>query len=70
MPYSRSPAGRRAPSTRWPTPIASSNTIPDAIDDCGPTVFGRVAGTTELDEMGLQDWLMPIIAPFGGNMLM
>src|SRR5205814_1390761 len=40
---------------------------PDAIDDYGPTVFGTVTGTTELDENGLYDWLMDIIGPLTGD---
>jgi hypothetical protein len=42
---------------------------PDAIDDCGPTVFGMVTGTTELDaERAFRDWLMGIIGPFSGDL--
>jgi hypothetical protein len=41
---------------------------PDAIDDCGPTVFGTVTGTTEFDaEWAFHDWLMGIIGPFSGD---
>jgi hypothetical protein len=36
---------------------------PDAIDECGPTVFGLVTGTTELDENELHDWLLGVISP-------
>ena len=36
---------------------------PDAIDDCGPTIFGWVTGTTELDEGELPEWLLGIIDP-------
>ena len=42
---------------------------PDAIDDCGPTVFGTVTGTTELldGERAFHDWLVGIIGPFSGD---
>lgn len=39
----------------------------DAVDPCGPTVFGSLTGTTELDEDDLGDWLLEILAPFGGD---
>jgi hypothetical protein len=42
---------------------------PDAIDEWGPTVFGMVTGTTELDEDALPDWLMSIIDQFSGDVL-
>jgi hypothetical protein len=37
--------------------------LPDHIDDCGPTVFGTVTGTTdnELNEDQVYIWLMEII---------
>ena len=35
----------------------------EAIDDYGPTVFGWVTGTTELDDGQLPDWLQCIIDP-------
>jgi hypothetical protein len=41
----------------------------DAIDDCGPTVFGMVTGTTELGEDELGDWLASIVGPFGGDVV-
>jgi hypothetical protein len=41
----------------------------DAIDDLGPTVFGKVAGTTELAEDALVDWLLAIVDPFGGDVV-
>jgi hypothetical protein len=42
---------------------------PDAIDECGPTVFGMVTGVTELDEDKLHRWLTSIIDPFSGDVL-
>ena len=42
---------------------------PDAIDECGPAVFGLVTGVTELDEDALWDWLDNIIEPFSGETL-
>jgi hypothetical protein len=39
----------------------------DAVDPCGPTVFGWVTGTTELGENGLGDWLAAIVDPLGGD---
>jgi len=36
---------------------------PDAIDPYGPTVFGWVTGTTELDDSKLPDWLLGIVDP-------
>jgi hypothetical protein len=40
---------------------------PDAIDDYGPTVFGKVTGVTALDEDAVRDWLNGIVDPFGGD---
>jgi len=43
---------------------------PDAIDDYGlPTVWGRVTGATELDELALGDWLSGIVDPLGGDVV-
>jgi hypothetical protein len=41
----------------------------DAIDPCGPTVFGQVTGTTELDENNIGDWLLAIVDPLGGDVV-
>ena len=41
---------------------------PDAEPDpCGPTVFGWITGTTELGENELDDWLLAIVDPLGGD---
>jgi hypothetical protein len=41
---------------------------PDAVDPCGPTVFGRISGTTELgSEHELGDWLMEIVHALSGD---
>jgi hypothetical protein len=37
----------------------------DAIDPCGPTVFGWVAGATELSEDDIGDWLLACVMPNG-----
>jgi hypothetical protein len=39
----------------------------EAIDECGPTVFGEVTGTTKLSEDELGDWLLDIVDRFGGD---
>jgi hypothetical protein len=39
----------------------------DEIDDCGPTVFGTITGTTELDSSGLFAWLAGIVYTFSGT---
>jgi len=41
----------------------------DAIDDCGPTVFGTVVGVTELSEDDIADWLLAIVDPLGGDVM-
>jgi hypothetical protein len=41
----------------------------DAVDPCGPTVFGRATGTTELDEGDIGDWLLAIVDPLGGDVV-
>jgi hypothetical protein len=41
----------------------------DAIDPCGPTVFGMVTGTTELGENDIGDWLLAIVDPLGGDVV-
>jgi hypothetical protein len=41
----------------------------DAIDDCGPTVFGMVIGVTELDENKIGTWLGRILWPLGGDVV-
>jgi hypothetical protein len=41
----------------------------DAIDDCGPTVFGWTTGSTELSEDDLADWLLAIVDPLGGDVI-
>ena len=38
---------------------------PDLIDDYGPTEFGWVTGTTELDKGELVWWLLDIVGPAG-----
>jgi hypothetical protein len=38
---------------------------PESIDPCGPTVFGMVTGTTELDEDAVGHWVAAIIRPGG-----
>ena len=38
----------------------------DAIDDYGPSLFGRIAGRSELDEHRLNRLLDEIIEPYGG----
>jgi hypothetical protein len=40
----------------------------DAVDPCGPTVFGLLTGTTELDEDDLGDWLREILTPLGADL--
>jgi hypothetical protein len=42
---------------------------PDAIDEYGPTVFGTIVGTTELDEGDIGGWLLEIVDPFGGDVV-
>jgi hypothetical protein len=42
---------------------------PAAVDPCGPTVFGEVTGTSELDEDELFDWLCTLICRLGGDMV-
>ena len=42
---------------------------PDAIDECGPTVFGNVTGMTELDEDDIGQWVLNIIEPFNGDVV-
>jgi hypothetical protein len=42
---------------------------PDAVDPCGPTVFGMLRGTTTLSEDDLGDQLLRIIDPFGGDVI-
>src|SRR5262245_17575881 len=39
----------------------------EMIDPEGPTVFGTIAGTTELGLAGLGDWLIEIVRPLGGD---
>jgi hypothetical protein len=41
----------------------------DAIDPCGPTVFGMVTGATELAEGDIGQWLTDIVDPFGGDVV-
>jgi len=41
----------------------------DAVDPCGPTVFGLLTGTTELNEDDLGDWLHKILGPLGGDVV-
>jgi hypothetical protein len=41
----------------------------DAIDPCGPTVFGMVTGNTELDEGDIAGWLQIIVGPFTGDVV-
>jgi hypothetical protein len=41
----------------------------DAVDPCGPTVFGWVTGTTELEENDIGDWLLAIVDPLGGDVV-
>jgi hypothetical protein len=41
----------------------------DAIDEYGPTVFGRVTGTTELGESDIGDWLLAIVDPLNGDVV-
>jgi hypothetical protein len=41
----------------------------DAVDPCGPTVFGWVTGTTELGENELGDWLLAIVDPLDGDVV-
>jgi hypothetical protein len=38
----------------------------DEIDDYGPSLFGRIAGRSELDEHRLNRLLDEIIEPYGG----
>src|SRR5262249_21011683 len=40
---------------------------PDAVDPCGPTVFGEVTGTTELDENELWTWLERLVEKHDGD---
>jgi hypothetical protein len=39
----------------------------DAVDECGPTVFGMVTGTTELREDDIPQFVDGIISPFSGD---
>jgi hypothetical protein len=41
----------------------------DAVDPCGPTVFGWATGTTELGENDIGDWLLAIVDPLGGDVV-
>jgi len=41
----------------------------DAVDPCGPTVFGSVTGMTELNENEISDMLSGIVEPLGGDVL-
>ena len=41
----------------------------DAVDPCGPTVFGLVTGTTELGEDEVGDMLSDIVGPLGGDVI-
>jgi hypothetical protein len=41
----------------------------DAVDIYSATVFGRVRGTTALDENDIARWLIAIIDPFGGDVV-
>jgi len=41
----------------------------DAVDECGPTVFGWVTGTTELGEDDIGDWLLALVDPLGGDVV-
>jgi hypothetical protein len=41
----------------------------DAIDEYGPTVFGMLTGTTELDLHPLGDWLLDLVRPLGGDVV-
>jgi hypothetical protein len=59
------PTTCRAPCRCWLHTAATSKTVV-IDDDCGPIVFGRVIGTTELDdEDKFLWWLCEIIAPSG-----
>jgi len=42
---------------------------PDAIDECGPTVFGTVTGPTELSEDDIAHWVCKIIEQFSGDVI-
>jgi hypothetical protein len=41
----------------------------DAVDPCGPTVFGMVVGNTELPEGDIGAWLAGIVWPLGGDVV-
>jgi hypothetical protein len=41
----------------------------DAIDPFGPTVFGKVTGTTELGDNAVFDWLQAIVEPLDGDVI-
>jgi hypothetical protein len=42
---------------------------PDAVDPCGPTLFGAATGTSELGEGKLFDWLSDFIRRLGGDVV-
>jgi hypothetical protein len=42
---------------------------PESVDPCGPTVFGMVTGTTELDDDDLHGWLLDILCSRGGDVI-
>jgi hypothetical protein len=41
----------------------------NAVDQCGPTVFGLLIGTTEFDEDELGDWLHKLLTPLGADVV-
>jgi hypothetical protein len=43
--------------------------IPEAIDPCGPTVFGWITGETELAQDAIGAWLGGIVEPFRGDVV-
>jgi hypothetical protein len=40
-----------------------------ACDPYGPTMFGTLVGTTELDEDELGNWLLDTVRPLGGDVV-